>query len=501
MVVLPARLCNLQQTLDNSYSVYGGEGDKGQGPRVGSDTPPPPEVQKSALLNLGQRGSNPPAARSKHGLIVGPGGAATGPEGVAAPYPFDARSQLCLCRPIIGSQSWEPRGQPPGVAGRRFEDTCRGPLPSQSHRQVLLPSPPSQTSPPNLRLPIPEPRLVYGKLLIDAAVDLEKFKFEGLKVPDLSGLTGGKEDLLKGGKDGTGELLRYFVAPPALNETVPVFGSKEWTLEFGCFEVDNDIRGFFILDVQPTKEDLGVILGGTNMVFTNLPDGLVQCETFDGGFFGIAPVDGGLRCVVGADEPTPPNIDVDETEVIGRMTSPLNGRFSDKTQFTLGDNFAGVMMTGAAGNSTFTNDFGVPSSCAIFGDVFVDGPKGAKFFVGPPPNAKGEKDTKESEESDEAALPNPPASPEDPPPEAPPLSQPPWRRSSPGKSRRLHRTEENQPEPDAAAAPDPMPAPVSAPAAEPNSASASASASSDIPNRASTHDQEHQNPSPSEQES
>uniref|UniRef100_A0A0G4I6D1 Peptidase A1 domain-containing protein n=1 Tax=Chromera velia CCMP2878 TaxID=1169474 RepID=A0A0G4I6D1_9ALVE len=243
---------------------------------------------------------------------------------------------------------------------------------------------------------------------VDSAVDLEKFKFEGLKVPDLSGLTGGKEDLLKGGKSGTGELLRYFVAPPALNETVPVFGSKEWTLEFGCFEVDSLIRGFFILDVQPTKEDLGVIIGGPNSDFSPLPDGLVQCEApdDDSGLFTIAPVDGGLRCIVAEDEGETDDIDVDETEVIGRRTSPLNGRFSDKTQFTLGDNFAGVMMTGAAGNSTFTNDFGVPSSCAIFGDVFVDGPKGAKFFVGPPPNAKGEKEIKESDEGKAGLLPS-----------------------------------------------------------------------------------------------
>uniref|UniRef100_A0A0G4FTZ4 Uncharacterized protein n=1 Tax=Chromera velia CCMP2878 TaxID=1169474 RepID=A0A0G4FTZ4_9ALVE len=69
--------------------------------------------------------STVPAARSRHGLIVGLGGAATGPKGVAVPCPFDARSRLCLCRPIIRSQSSEPRSQPPGVGRRRLENTCR----------------------------------------------------------------------------------------------------------------------------------------------------------------------------------------------------------------------------------------------------------------------------------------------------------------------------------------------------------------------------------------
>jgi len=41
--------------------------------------------------------------------------------------------------------------------------------------------------------------------------------------------------------------------------------------------------------------------------------------------------------------------------------------------------------------------------------------------------------------------PDPPAPPEDPPPEAPPPPHPPWRRSSPGESRSLHRREENEP--------------------------------------------------------
>uniref|UniRef100_A0A0G4GXF4 Uncharacterized protein n=1 Tax=Chromera velia CCMP2878 TaxID=1169474 RepID=A0A0G4GXF4_9ALVE len=223
-----------------------------------------------------------------------------------------------------------------------------------------------------------------------AVADMGGLKLDGLadamKMPDLSALTGGAGKAKEGFKD----ILTYFVAPPSVNSTVTIMSTDNWSLDFSCQEAAGLTRGFYFIDVKPSDEDfafLGTIDDMSNDLGTDCIDGL-----------NLIPAGDGSTCLFTVDESTTligREVPSDSTDVSGIGIFGAGAKFSDGSQFVMLEDSATVVLTGNDGNSTLMDEFGIPSSCAAFGFIFVDVPKGLGF------SAEGALTGKPSEKTDE----------------------------------------------------------------------------------------------------
>uniref|UniRef100_A0A0G4FGR7 Jacalin-type lectin domain-containing protein n=1 Tax=Chromera velia CCMP2878 TaxID=1169474 RepID=A0A0G4FGR7_9ALVE len=227
---------------------------------------------------------------------------------------------------------------------------------------------------------------------VEAALDMPlKFGDLGgaMKLPDFSGLAGGKTTDLKGdgkGKGGFDNVLPFFVAPPAVNSSVTVYSTNAYSIDFFCAEVDDgnsgtEVVGFYVLDVKPPEKDFTFITS-TELDFSTVQfDSIVLCQDM----LQVVPAGTGFQCILSVGGGVPP----DETDVIGATTDELTIKFEDGSQVVSGDEFGAVMLTGVEGNNTMMTEFGIPSSCAAFGELYVQVPKGQGFSVGPSSSSGG----------------------------------------------------------------------------------------------------------------
>uniref|UniRef100_A0A0G4I4I5 VWFD domain-containing protein n=1 Tax=Chromera velia CCMP2878 TaxID=1169474 RepID=A0A0G4I4I5_9ALVE len=219
-----------------------------------------------------------------------------------------------------------------------------------------------------------------GFVEANAAVDFSKLGSlptgDSLKLPGFSG--GLKVDGTKDkGKGGFNDVFQFFLAPPSLNTTVPVFSTDAYSIEFGCFDNGEDgmeVVGAFILDVKPPGEGahFGVIFPEIS-TSDNVP-GVSVCPSEE-----VVEIDEetGLKCLLSTD-----SVSGTETDVVTQNPDDVNLLFSDGTAILSGDDFGTVVLTGLNGNSTLEEEFGVPSSCAVFGSWWLKVPKGLGFSVG-----------------------------------------------------------------------------------------------------------------------
>uniref|UniRef100_A0A0K6S9L9 Uncharacterized protein n=1 Tax=Chromera velia CCMP2878 TaxID=1169474 RepID=A0A0K6S9L9_9ALVE len=186
------------------------------------------------------------------------------------------------------------------------------------------------------------------------------FKLDGLSDSlnldfDLSGLSsgglGGKGDaILKGKKD----ILQYF----------------------------EEVLGIFFMTVKAGKSDLAFIVENDDGDTTDTFFGIRGRQAIDGPQNDLVIVPAGEELVCFLEEFGTGDLDdgpnLNETGILVQTDDEVMVQFSDGFQFTIGDQSTPIILTGVDGNSTLTDSFGVPSSCAAFGYVNFLIPKGEK---------------------------------------------------------------------------------------------------------------------------
>jgi len=193
------------------------------------------------------------------------------------------------------------------------------------------------------------------------------FKFDGL-----SGFVGEKATKEKGGID---DAFNFNVVSPSVNSSVVLFSTDAYSVSFDCVERDGEIFSAFILDVKPADEARAFLLAGLGE--DDRPDLPPGCDT--NSFNEIAAGEG-FQCVM--TDTFNDRLPSDSTDVVTNALEEILFRFSDGSQIVAGETFGSGLLTGAGGNEQLKNDFGIPSSCAATGTMFLKAPKGAGFRFG-----------------------------------------------------------------------------------------------------------------------
>uniref|UniRef100_A0A0G4H460 Uncharacterized protein n=1 Tax=Chromera velia CCMP2878 TaxID=1169474 RepID=A0A0G4H460_9ALVE len=233
---------------------------------------------------------------------------------------------------------------------------------------------------------------------LEAAVDMGGLKLDGLadgmKLPDLSGLTGGKGGVSKDGKGGFEGTLPFFVAPPSINSSVPIFSTDTWSVDFVCQQVEEPgseeptVTGFVVVNVKSPSEDFAFISAVENPV--SFGD-VSACDSLEEVSAGTD-----FTCVINDQDRSNAEdvVFINQTDVTGVGSDGAAVKFSDGSKFIFLEDQGTFLLTGLEGNDTLETVYGAPSSCAAYGFVYVDVPKGLGFsstgaFEGEPKKKAG----------------------------------------------------------------------------------------------------------------
>uniref|UniRef100_A0A0G4H861 Uncharacterized protein n=1 Tax=Chromera velia CCMP2878 TaxID=1169474 RepID=A0A0G4H861_9ALVE len=182
----------------------------------------------------------------------------------------------------------------------------------------------------------------------------------------------GKEE--KGGFSG---VRSFFLPSPSLNSTVTVLSTPTAELELACVARGERVFAAMLLTVKGGKQGISMVseMPSPGDIPSDFP--FEPCEDLPD--LSVFPPDSEYTCLIETNNFDPTDGGNVQTEVDSQDYDEIHLRFSNGLQISYPDDSVATLLTSIGGNVNLTRFFDVPSSCAIFGPLSLEIPKGLSF--------------------------------------------------------------------------------------------------------------------------